>query len=116
MADPQDVVDVPSLTSHQAGMDDYGSSSWSGNGSAFPFLPTVNGIIIGKVITLCVMIIVSTVGNVATVIITSRLRRRRKSTVTLLVLHLAIADLGRHDVVLVLVDVRDRVRDGECDG
>ncbi|XP_041463800.1 gonadotropin-releasing hormone receptor-like [Lytechinus variegatus] len=73
-------------------MDDT-SESWSwGNGSAH-FYPSVDGVILGKIVALVIMIIISTIGNVATVMITSRLRRRRKSTVTLLVLHLAIADL-----------------------
>ncbi|XP_071497233.1 gonadotropin-releasing hormone receptor-like [Diadema antillarum] len=69
------------------------STSPSMNDSLMHFIPTVDGLSLGKVLALCVMIVVSTIGNVATVVITCRLRRRRKSTVTLLVLHLAISDL-----------------------
>ncbi|XP_071845398.1 gonadotropin-releasing hormone receptor-like [Apostichopus japonicus] len=46
-----------------------------------------------RIYLLAVMIIASTIGNVSTLLISLQLRRRRKSSVVLLILHLAITDL-----------------------
>lgn len=46
-----------------------------------------------RIYLLAVMVIASTIGNVSTLLISLQLRRRRKSTVVLLILHLAITDL-----------------------
>ncbi|XP_006820827.1 gonadotropin-releasing hormone receptor-like [Saccoglossus kowalevskii] len=68
------------------------SYNMSGNYSGFELMPSFDDYALAKVIVCCFMIFFSTVGNVATFITLYRIRRR-KSTVNMLILHLAIADL-----------------------
>lgn len=56
-------------------------------------IPPMQPISYVRIYLLAMMIIASTIGNVSTLLISFQLRRRRKSTVVLLILHLAITDL-----------------------
>ncbi|XP_070543233.1 gonadotropin-releasing hormone receptor-like [Ptychodera flava] len=66
-------------------------SNFSGN-YTIDDMPLFDDVALAKVIICCVMILFSTLGNVATFTTLYRIRRR-KSTINTLILHLAIADL-----------------------